>query len=238
MNPVSVKVPPGARIITIGFGETIKESADGVRAGFEKAEKDGVASVSMTSDVPRTGLDVLRMRGTPIEMIHSTLVAGDIETANAMFHTTILEYVYEKIFAAYMGDDVAFINSRQLIRQGEDQVGIVVDGPGCGIPFTPEFDAIPFQEKGFVPICGIDGGNIHLIITDHGNAAVMTLVEDISESIFNAVKEGISKAGIKKETCIHFRIGTDLSDTHIKSDGNSIDARANIALLAFVHFAN
>jgi hypothetical protein len=234
-NPVNLTIPPGARVMTIAFGEKMVENDDEVRSAFEKAEQQGVASIALTPQEnirKATGLDILRMRGTPIDMIHSAVAAGDNELANAMFRTCILEYVYEKIQAIWPEDVVKFIHSKALARKDE-QLGLEVEGPCRSIPLTPAFDAIAFGNHGLVPVCSIDGGRIHLIIHDDGDAAVMQIIEDLSERIADNIRDGMANAGVKKSTQVFFNLVVDISTVNIKIDETGIDAEASIPIVAY-----
>ena len=70
----------------------------------------------MKIDLPQetTGIDVLRTRGTPIELIGSYLAAGDRRMANTAFRTAVLEYVYEKL-AACERCKVRFVHADTLV---------------------------------------------------------------------------------------------------------------------------
>lgn len=235
----TIPVPEGTRSIVIEF-------RDEISVAFEQAEAQGSASVPLHKPKPHcacTGLDILRQRGTPIELIHSTLVADDLTTATHVFRTVVLEYVYEKIANLYPDSDVRFINSSQLHRQGdsntpEDQVGLMVSGPGRGIAFTPTFDATPFEDHGFIPVCAISGGRVHRDISDHGHTATMSLLETLTDNIVENVKNGVSNANIEKGTRISFYICVDLSVFSLKSSYTGIDAEASIALLAYTPYTN
>jgi hypothetical protein len=66
-----------------------------------------------------TGLEILRTRGTPVELIGSALAAGDIALANAAFRTVVLEYIYEKVDEYGSDCNVVFVHSHKLSENAE-----------------------------------------------------------------------------------------------------------------------
>lgn len=241
-QPINLTIPAGARHITIGFSETVEEGDDNVRAAFEQAEKQGVASIPLTErdDVRKaTGLDILRLRGTPIEMIYSALAAGDIEGANAMFRTSVLEYVYEKIVT--VGWAASFINSRNLQRSDEDKLGKVIEGNNImAIGLTPEFDSVIGTNKVFAPVCKVESGQRLLqSIDDSGIASVMGVIENISDTISAEISQGISNAKLNEYSIPQINLVVDLSRINVAREGETgIKAEASIPALAYATIAN
>jgi hypothetical protein len=242
-NPINLTIPPGARIISIGFGESIEGADDSIRAAFAKAEKDGVATIALhEAEHARkaTGLDILRMRGTPIEMIYSTLMADDIENATAMFRTSILEYIFEKI--AHFGWGVSFINSKQLHRRGE-QLGFVIDidkdATGKVIALTPEHDTLPFQGSGIAKLCNIESGRYKTApIGDDGNTTVMGTIETLSGNVFSEVSQGISNANLGEGVIPIIHIVVDLCAITIEAKDGIIEADIRIPMVAYAADVN
>lgn len=117
-KPVTFHVPAGMQAtITINIEEDTEEPTkhDHVQRAFRKAEYEGTASVPVAE--PRgirkfTGLDVLRMRGTPTELIYSALLARDTELAQDACRTTVLEYLYEKLIDRWPETYVKFVSSK------------------------------------------------------------------------------------------------------------------------------
>ena len=70
---------------------------------------EGTKSIELVFE-PTTGIDILRTRGTPIELIGSYLAAGDKKMAGATFRTSVLEYLYEKLIT-YEKCKVRFVHS-------------------------------------------------------------------------------------------------------------------------------
>jgi hypothetical protein len=238
-NPINLVVPPGANTLTLAFGEKMTENDDTVREAFAQAEKNGTASVSLRQpeDLQKAaGLDYLRELGTPIELVHSALVADDAKVANDMFRTSILEYFYEKIQATYPNDTVRFICSRSLHREDE-KLGVLVDGAGQGIAFTPEFDNVPFDYRGFVPLCTLDGGHIHQVTTDSGNAAVLAIIETLTdymfEDVLTAVDDATDQLGAGRSARITFHIAVDLGHFSISREKDGFSARASVPVAAY-----
>lgn len=178
----------------------------------------------------KTGLDILRTRGTPIEMIGSALAAGDLHTANATFRTTILEYLYEKI--AEFGDcKVTFINSRQLKPRG-DATGIHVDNAAAiniNTLRVPQHEACTF-----VPTYLIKSSTVREGISDHIQSTVMAVLECVSGDLYGEIDSAIMFA---KKQCgagkIEVQIVVDLFEFVLQATERYVMAQAEVPVLAF-----
>ena len=236
-NPINLTIPPGARVITIAFGETRTQHDDEVRKAFDTAEQQGIASIPMTkAESPRkaTGIDILRMRGTPIELIGSAIAAEDWDTARAAFRTSILEYVYEKI-ETFCNAHVTFINSRDLHRK-EEQLGLIIeaDDQFVVIGLTPEHDTLPCRGAGIAKLCKVESGEIREKIDDHITASVMAIIEmltgNIIAEITSPLDKGVERYGTGR---IHVRIPVDLFNFELKVVSPEIVAHINVPMVAF-----
>lgn len=78
---------------------TKEEAKDTVKEAFAQAEKYGSASIPLPREnaAGETTIDTLRVRGTPIELIHSYFLADKLADANAAFRTSLLENIYERL---------------------------------------------------------------------------------------------------------------------------------------------
>jgi hypothetical protein len=236
-NPINLTIPPGARVITIAFGETMEQSDSDVRKAFEKAEKQGVASIALTAENASrkaTGIDILRMRGTPIELIGSAIAAEDWETARAAFRTSILEYVYEKV-ETYCNAHVSFMNSKDLHRK-EEQLGLIVegDGPFSVIGLTPQHDTIPCAGAAVAKVCKVESGEIREPIDDHITASVMAIIEKLTGNIIAEITPPLDKVVAQRgEGLIEVRVIVDLFEFDLKADAKEIIAHVNVPMVAF-----
>jgi len=88
--------------ITVKPGEPLEDA-------FKRAQTYGCAEVLLTLPVPPlnadsaekpTTLDRLRLRGTPLELIYSYLLAGDA-AVDGVFCTCLLETLHEQLTAAF-----------------------------------------------------------------------------------------------------------------------------------------
>jgi hypothetical protein len=181
-----------------------------------------------------TGIDILRLRGTPIEMIGSAIAAGDWDTANATFRTSILEYVYEKI-AAYEECDVRFRNSRDLERVGE-ALGLRIssDDPLATIGLTPEHDTASIGKGGHAWLCKVESGEIAEKIDDHITATVMKVIEVLTGNIIGEISGPISTARERLgRGMIEVHIIVDLFEFDLQGTEKEIKAHANVPMIAF-----
>lgn len=90
---------------------TKEEAKETVEEAFKQAEKYGSATIPLPREdaAGQTTIDKLRVRGTPIELIHSYFLADQLAEANAAFRTSLLENIYERL--DLIEDlEVAFLN--------------------------------------------------------------------------------------------------------------------------------
>jgi hypothetical protein len=78
---------------------TKQEAKETVEEAFKQAEKYGSATIPLPREdaAGQTTIDKLRIRGTPIELIHSYFLADQLAEANAAFRTSLLENIYERL---------------------------------------------------------------------------------------------------------------------------------------------
>lgn len=78
---------------------TKEEAKETVEEAFKQAEKYGSATIPLPREdaAGQTTIDKLRVRGTPIELIHSYFLADQLAEANAAFRTSLLENIYERL---------------------------------------------------------------------------------------------------------------------------------------------
>lgn len=107
-------------------------------SAFNAADKDGFAEIKLQIPVPRTTnnvrtLETLRVRATPIELIGSYLVGGDIDKAETAFHNALLENLYEQLQIAFKAR-VCFTSSFMLTTLEDPQFGkrVVYEKPARG----------------------------------------------------------------------------------------------------------
>jgi hypothetical protein len=99
---------------------TKEEAKDTVVEAFQQAEKYGSATIPLPREdaAGQTTIDKLKMRGTPIELIHSYYLADQLADANAAFRTSLLENIYERL--ALIDDlEVAFMHKDGLDGEPE-----------------------------------------------------------------------------------------------------------------------
>lgn len=102
---------------------TKKEAKDTVEEAFKQAEQYGCASIPLPREdaTGKTTIDKLRLRGTPIELIHSYFLADQLAEANAAFRTSLLENIYERL--DLIEDlEVAFLPRNVATKNGKDDV--------------------------------------------------------------------------------------------------------------------
>jgi len=216
----------------------VPKGATSVEIAFNEAAKQGSVEIPLV-DPPRgetkaTGIDILRMRGTPIELIGSALAAGDTKTARAAFRTSILEYVYEKI-ESYCGAQVFFMSSQDLHRK-EEQLGLIVesDGPFSVIGLTPEHDTIPCTGAGIAKVCKVESGELRVKIDDHITATVMEIVEKLTGNIIAEITAPLDKVTEQRGGgIIEVRIVVDLFEFDLKADEKEVIAHVNVPMVAF-----
>jgi hypothetical protein len=227
------------------------ESSGGISEAFEIAAKHGQAEVNLKIPVPPSviekhgnALEKLRVRGTPIELIFSYLIADKLDQARAAFRTTILELVYEQMKEE--GIEVEFKNSLTFKRDEDDPNSLALtlnvewDKLNVGIALDEKHDDAPSKKSHVTAHMAV----INSIeprehkITDSPTTAVMGLIADISDDVMKIIKahrircnnnygEGTMRCFIVPD-CSEVQLGTN--------DAPKIDrvvGWANIALCAF-----
>lgn len=115
-EPYVLDIPAGmATRITIETADERHTSADPFTLAAAKAEAEAEAEDTQKA----TGLDLLRMRGTPIELIYSALLAKDDELTQSACRTTVLEYLYETLVERWPGTRVSFVNDKAVPATSE-----------------------------------------------------------------------------------------------------------------------
>jgi hypothetical protein len=181
---------------------------------FKEAEVGGQREITLRIPLPRekqgTLIDKLRTRGTPIELIASYLHAEDEKQALAAFHSSVLEYVYEKL-AEDLNAKVGFITRGQLTCDHDDHPDTPDTPPTCddlylpvlvepdrtniGIALEPAHDNIISKESTLpVPVGRLRSGAIAGYICDDYNASVITLIDAVTTSIVKQITTQIEKA--------------------------------------------
>jgi hypothetical protein len=216
----------------------VPKGATSVEIAFNEAAKQGCVEVPLV-DPPEgirkaTGIDILRMRGTPIELIGSCIAADDMKTAGAAFRTSILEYVYEKI-EAYCGANVFFMNSRDLHRK-EEQLGLIVesDGPFSVIGLTPAHDTVPCTGTGIAKVCKVESGELEETIDDHITASVMAIIEKLTGNIIAEITPPLNKVMEQRgDGIIEVRLVVDLFEYELRANAKRVTAHVNVPMVAF-----
>jgi len=181
-----------------------EETCKAVQEAFKEAETNGQREVILRVPLPRekqgTMIDRLRTRGTPIELIASYLLAGEEEQALAAFHSSVLEYVYEKL-AEDLNANVQFITRGSLEFEPETENAhyaqiIAPRTSNIGIALEPTQDNI-FHLEGnrlAVPMGTIVSEAFTGYICDDYNASVITLIDAVTSSIVKQITTQIEKA--------------------------------------------
>lgn len=218
----------------------VPKGTTSIEIAFEQADKEpGCVEIPLTdtkhrSETKATGIDILRMRGTPIELIGSCIAAEDWKTAHAAFRTSILEYVYEKI-AAYEDCGVCFRNSRDLERVGE-QLGLLLDSDGsfATIGLTPEHDTVMHDVKGHAWVCKVESGEMVEKIDDHVTATMMKIIEVLTGNIIGEISGPISAAREKfGKGLVEVHLIVDLFDFKLTITPENITAHIHVPMVAF-----
>ena len=237
----------------------IPKGVTSIEIAFEQADQGpGCIEVPLTAENTakgdkNTGLDLLRLRGTPIELIGSAIIAKDWKTAHAAFRTSVLEYIYEKI-AALADCRVQFVNSQALQRHQEkenkDQLGLTIEGDSpfgiIGLTTAHYSKTYKSNEAGpgrlFAPLCKVESGVLEETIGDSVQATVLGIIENISGNIFSEISMPLSK--VRGQYCgpgklsvvgIHVRIVVDLFEFELTGNEKYIKVHANVPMLAFWH---
>lgn len=226
---LTLHIPPGVKWISIDYHDG--EEENNVQEAFEEAERQGVATTKLThEDAPglplSTGLDILRSRGTPIELIGSYILAGDWDAARAAFRTSILEYVYEKI-ATFTNAHVQFINSKNsaIIKHA----GTIVT-----IGLTAEHDTHVHHGSCTPSLCMVKSGDVSEGIHDHITATVMAIIEVITGNIIAEITTPLDKALTQhRNGTLEIRIIVNLFEYGLTADAKEITAYANVPMIAY-----
>jgi hypothetical protein len=179
------------------------EFGDAIRDAFKLAEKDGYREVILRIPIPRekqgTMIDRLRTRGTPIELIASYLIAHEEEQALSAFHSSVLEYVYEKL-AEDLNAKVGFITrgSLEFTPDTEDAYCVQIIEPrttNIGIALEPAHDNVIRKEGTLAaPVGTIVSEKFTGHICDDYNASVITLIDAVTTSIVKQITTQVVKA--------------------------------------------
>ena len=188
------------------FGKAISDA-------FKVVEAGGYREITLRIPIPRekqgTMIDRLRTRGTPIELIASYLIAHEEEQALAAFHSSVLEYVYEKL-AEDLNANVRFVTRNSLSRDKnetpvaedhhpvDDYFYVQVIEPrttNIGIALEPAHDNIISKEGTLAaPVGTIVSEKFTGYICDDYNASVVALIDAVTSSIVKQVTTQIEKA--------------------------------------------
>ncbi|MHC4620545.1 MAG: hypothetical protein ACYTEQ_22585 [Planctomycetota bacterium] len=227
---------------------------DDIEAAFRRAQETGCAEISLTIPMPvkqlnvdvingedETVIDKLRMRGTPIELIHSYLIAED-EQAQSAFRTCILEAAYERIKAAFKDSaTVLFETPNKLVLDGERHYrpfDADADAIFYGIALTPKHDDDICKKGstiGHATVHTIDINTGHREINDSAPATIIGIIDDITERIEQSVVDRSVEA-VSKHGQGHFTIGIvpAMCKTNIEMISHTeIGANVDIAVYAF-----
>lgn len=136
---INLRIPPGVKWISVTYHEDLAEENNTVEKAFEEAATKGTATVCMCkSHTEPTGLDILRTRGTPVELIGSALHAGDTKTTNKAFRTTVLEYLYEKLKTIH--EPVRFVRGDEP-KKGGTSISLVIQSKEVNLSIQDDMNA-------------------------------------------------------------------------------------------------
>lgn len=224
--------------ITLKAGSIVIESED---APVEPTQEEQAAPPSVRLDTakPTTGLDMLRMRGAPVEMIYSALVAEEYDVADSMVRTVILEYLHDTVSSQYPDVTIRFLPSTALhatepdnadeeylfLRLEEPQQPLSLGTIPTDAP-PPPVDAsdarLAFLEELEV--------QVQKSITDDGNAAVLTCVEELLRDVLSTVNDA-TKNLVKQHVTLN--IVPSLSEAAVTVENAEVSMSVSLASVIY-----
>ena len=213
----------------------------GIAEAFDKAAEVGCAEISLNIPVPKshqepTALDKLRMRGTPLELISSYLIADTHDMARQAFRSCVLEHVYERLAEKYHAtvvfegrDVLTSTDSDDLMRDTEGEIGIAI---------TPENEkTIENRKTPVAPIAKIETGERVSPVADSLQATVLGAIESISQSVETfiemPVKRVLDRLG---DGHLTFGIITDLSLVQLDTNPEHTKITTSGRIVLYAHF--
>lgn len=190
-----------------------EEFGEAIRDAFKVVEAGGYREITLRIPIPRekqgTMIDRLRTRGTAIELVASYLMAHEEEQALAAFHSSVLEYVYEKLVED-LSANVRFVTRNSLSRDKnetpiaedhnpiDDYFYVQVIEPqttNIGIALEPAHDNIISRQGTLAaPVGTIVSENFTGYVCDDYNASVVTLIDAVTNSLVKQITAQIEKA--------------------------------------------
>lgn len=200
------------------------EAGKGISEAFDKAAEHGCAEISLTIPVPQskqkaTALDKLRMRGTPLELIGSCLVAGDPEQAQAAFRSCVLEHVYERLAEKYHA--TCKFEGRAALSTNPNNDALTRDHVGHGVPFTEAEEAV--ADETTAPVTKVELQERVTAVTDDVQATVLRTIEEMAQDVEKVVEQPLGRhvARLGNDCHVTFGIIPDLSSVKLEAEANN-----------------
>lgn len=227
----------------------VEVSGRALTDAFDKAAEQGCAEISLTIPVPdtlkkATVIDKLRMRGTPLELIGSYLVAETLEDANAAYRTSVLETIFEHLKTTFDAT-VSFLASSALAKEGEHlgyllsriKEGDLVSIALCSAHDDRVGEFSKPDDTLFVPMAKLEVPEVTIPILDAMQAAVIHSIMAITENVEKLIRPHVERAKGKFGAGeVTFIIVPDKSGAKIhRPHEKQIHGSAHIGIMAFLH---
>lgn len=196
-----------------------------------------------TKEKPTT-IDRLRSRGTPIELIHSYLIAEDPQAQTA-FRTSVLEALYERLIDVFdTGATVRFEDINILERTANSlqrRFECDADDVFYGLALSPHHD-VDLSKKGstvgWATVHSLDIGDVRVVeISDSAQATIISSINHIVEHVEQHLVDQCVKA-VSDHGQGHFTFGIipKMCTTRVELiEHKKIATSADIAMYAFYH---
>jgi len=223
----------------------VEVDGKGIAAAFAKAAEYGCTEIAIHIPVPPQMLhedddgtiDQLRMRGTPIELIGSYLLADQPTDANAAYRTSILEALYERLRKLpAVSTETKFLTDKVLQAQppnklfyalGEVKEGVQIVALGLAPESSDSISA-------HVPMYILDSGAHFNRVTDDVQMSVLCTLQGIVNGYLDQCNKAMERvlhahgAGIFTFILVPNRTITSLSMTD-----RSVHGQALLAILGY-----
>lgn len=244
-NPINLTIPPGARVMSIGFGESHEESDNDIRAAFKRAEERGSASIPLreqSDDVEAapTVIDKLRMRGTPLELIYSYLIA-DSGQASGAFRSCLLEAVHERLTGAFKESATVRFDASNNLEKDNDvlrkRFEAGADDIFFGLGLTPRHDDDLVKKGstvGFATLHTVEPQDSSVNIGDDAQSTILGEIDRITEFVEQTVVDRCVQV-VSKHGQGHFTIGIvpECCKASIGMTGTAIKTSARIGIYVY-----